>query len=86
MHQSTAEVVVRVVDVNDNPPLFSEVQYVFSVREGRSTPPAVGRLVGVVHAKDGDLGMNANITYSFVEGAFAFTEHKFLGFSGYRTL
>lgn len=66
--ESSTELAVRVVDVNDHIPTFGREEYVFVINEGLSTPPSGGRFVGIVNAHDGDTNMNAQLVYSFAEG------------------
>ncbi|NXF39299.1 PCD23 protein, partial [Nyctibius bracteatus] len=61
---STATVLITVLDVNDNPPLFSSPEYHIHVKE--SIP--VGSHVAQVSANDCDAGTNAEITYAIVSG------------------
>lgn len=68
LHQTSTTVLIYVDDVNDNNPEFSAPFFVFSVQEGFSTPPSSGRYVGLVKANDLDSNLNAEITYSFVNG------------------
>ncbi|XP_043924976.1 protocadherin gamma-C5-like [Protopterus annectens] len=53
---------VQIGDVNDNPPRFSETSYELHVIENNFP----GSAVGVVTAKDPDLGQNAKISYLFL--------------------
>ena len=55
---SRTSVSVSVLDVNDNPPQFLELPYLFSVEE--NSPG--GQVVGTVLVTDIDQGVNANIT------------------------
>ena len=68
--QSTAEIVITVEDVNDNPPIFSPLSYTLSVSENI----AIDDLVTTVSATDIDEGANMQISYSL----FAGTEGKFI--------
>ncbi|XP_078534042.1 protocadherin-23 [Lissotriton helveticus] len=61
---STATVLINVLDANDNPPVFTSLEYHAEVRESTS----VNRLISVVSANDNDIGANADITYSIVSG------------------
>ncbi|KFO94384.1 Protocadherin-23, partial [Buceros rhinoceros silvestris] len=61
---STATVLITVLDVNDNPPVFSSPEYHVHVKE--SIP--VGSHVTEVSANDCDVGTNAEITYTIVSG------------------
>ena len=51
---------VRVLDINDNAPMFSQLVYNVTVGEDASN----GTAVIVVSATDGDAGQNAAIRYS----------------------
>ncbi|NXI02611.1 PCD23 protein, partial [Pachycephala philippinensis] len=61
---STATVLITVLDVNDNPPVFSSPEYHVHVKE--SIP--VGTHITEVSAKDCDAGTNAEITYAIISG------------------
>lgn len=61
---STATVLITVLDVNDNPPVFSRPEYHVHVKE--SIP--VGSHVTEVSANDCDVGTNAEITYTIISG------------------
>ncbi|KAM6346530.1 LOW QUALITY PROTEIN: protocadherin-23 [Podargus strigoides] len=61
---STATVLITVLDVNDNPPVFSSPEYHVHVKE--SIP--VGSHVTEVSANDCDAGTNAEITYVILSG------------------
>ncbi|MED6291640.1 hypothetical protein CHARACLAT_025623, partial [Characodon lateralis] len=56
---ATATVIVLVLDINDNPPVFSSNMYYFTVSEG----PSPQGLVGTVRAKDKDSGKNSQLSY-----------------------
>uniref|UniRef100_A0A2C9M776 Cadherin domain-containing protein n=1 Tax=Biomphalaria glabrata TaxID=6526 RepID=A0A2C9M776_BIOGL len=60
----SAQVIVRITDINDNNPTFAQSAYLFNVTEGQ----AVGTLLGSVLATDNDLpnSPNSAITYSIV--------------------
>ncbi|XP_028717663.1 protocadherin gamma-B7 [Peromyscus leucopus] len=58
----TAQLRIRVVDANDNPPVFS--QDVYRVRLREDVPP--GTAVLRLSATDQDEGINAEFTYSFL--------------------
>ena len=62
---SSATVHVRVVDVNDSPPRFSESRYSAVVPEN-SDP---GTLVLRVEATDPDLGESGRVRFAFPEGS-----------------
>ncbi|XP_010559319.1 PREDICTED: protocadherin-23 [Haliaeetus leucocephalus] len=61
---STATVLITVLDVNDNPPVFSSPEYHIHLKE--SIP--VGSHVTEVSANDCDAGTNAEITYAIISG------------------
>ncbi|NXE35713.1 PCD23 protein, partial [Ptilorrhoa leucosticta] len=61
---STATVLITVLDVNDNPPVFSSPEYHVHVKE--SIP--IGSHITEVSAKDHDAGTNAEITYAIISG------------------
>ncbi|XP_023671970.2 cadherin-6-like [Paramormyrops kingsleyae] len=61
---SSATVSITLLDVNDNPPRFPQSLSEFSALEATE----VGYLVGKVNAIDADVGRNAEVTYSIVEG------------------
>ncbi|KAL9851678.1 LOW QUALITY PROTEIN: protocadherin-23 [Geothlypis trichas] len=61
---STATVLITVLDVNDNPPVFSSPEYHVHVKE--SIP--IGSHITDVSAKDCDAGTNAEITYAIISG------------------
>ena len=60
----TSTLVVRVVDVNDNPPVFVPAEY--RVRLLEDLP--VGTVVGTVFAVDPDAGNNGVVRYAVVDG------------------
>ncbi|KAJ4436897.1 hypothetical protein ANN_17029 [Periplaneta americana] len=59
---STATVNIKVTDINDKNPEFTDLPYVFRVPEGEAN-----KKVGNVHAVDADEGQNAVIYYSVPE-------------------
>ncbi|KAM8968719.1 protocadherin-23 [Sarcophilus harrisii] len=61
---STATILIDVLDVNDNTPIFNSPEYYAHVRE--SLP--VGSQIVVVSAKDHDSGANSEITYTIISG------------------
>ncbi|XP_071787614.1 protein dachsous-like [Asterias amurensis] len=66
---ATAIVYVKVNDLNDNPPIFSQsLQYHVSVMEEQNPGDFVAQLI----ATDLDNGENARITYSFLMGGEKF--------------
>ncbi|KAK1787205.1 hypothetical protein P4O66_017065 [Electrophorus voltai] len=60
----TTTVTVRLTDVNDNPPRFAQSTWSFSISE--LTVP--GAEVGRISATDADLGENAKLEYTILEG------------------
>lgn len=61
---STATVSIVVLDVNDNPPVFTSLEYHVHIRENIS----VGSHITAVSASDCDSGANAEVTYSITSG------------------
>ncbi|XP_059183141.1 cadherin-7 [Centropristis striata] len=59
-YSSSTTVTVSLTDVNDNGPTFQHHLYTFAVPENA----AVGTTVGRIMALDGDIGINARMTYS----------------------
>ncbi|XP_054143735.1 protocadherin gamma-A10-like [Melozone crissalis] len=62
--QSSAVVALRVLDVNDNAPVFAEERYSARLAENN----AAGALVLTVRATDADWGQNARVRYRLAEG------------------
>ncbi|NXQ38582.1 PCDG2 protein, partial [Catharus fuscescens] len=62
--QSSAVLCLRVLDVNDNAPVFAEERYSARVVENN----AAGALVLTVRATDADWGQNARVRYRLGEG------------------
>ncbi|XP_044282337.1 cadherin-6 isoform X3 [Varanus komodoensis] len=60
----TTTVNITLTDVNDNPPRFPQSAYQFKIPE--STPP--DSPVGRIKATDADVGSNAEMEYSILEG------------------
>uniref|UniRef100_A0A8K9X5Z0 Cadherin domain-containing protein n=1 Tax=Oncorhynchus mykiss TaxID=8022 RepID=A0A8K9X5Z0_ONCMY len=60
---SKKTIVVDVLDVNDNPPLFSQPSYTVYVKENY----APGKLLCSVSATDSDLGDNAKTSFSILD-------------------
>ncbi|GFS75615.1 cadherin-99C, partial [Nephila pilipes] len=56
---STTTVDVRVTDINDQNPIFQQPEYTFRVEEGQADA-----YVGTVQARDDDIGLNGEISYS----------------------
>ncbi|XP_032129125.1 protocadherin gamma-A4 [Sapajus apella] len=61
VHSGTARILIIVVDINDNAPVFTQPEYHVSVRE--NVP--VGTRLLIVKATDPDEGANGDVTYSF---------------------
>ena len=64
INNGTAPLLIRVEDVNDNPPIFSKMNYAANITENAPNDTFVLR----VSASDKDLGSNADIFYSFLGG------------------
>ncbi|XP_057269686.1 protocadherin gamma-A2-like [Pezoporus wallicus] len=62
--QSSAMLALRVLDVNDNAPVFAETRYSARLAENN----AAGALVLTVRATDADWGQNARVRYRLSEG------------------
>ncbi|XP_061209954.1 protocadherin gamma-A2-like isoform X17 [Neopsephotus bourkii] len=62
--QSSALLALRVLDVNDNAPVFTEARYGARLAENN----AAGALVLTVRASDADWGQNARVRYRLSEG------------------
>ncbi|XP_027549048.1 protocadherin Fat 4-like [Neopelma chrysocephalum] len=62
--QNFTHVSIQVLDVNDNPPLFTKAQYSASVRVANAKE---GEFVLAVSATDPDAGNNSVISYSFMD-------------------
>ncbi|XP_076174537.1 dachsous cadherin-related 1 [Ptiloglossa arizonensis] len=62
--EAYVKVVVRVSDVNDNPPVFTQTQYSATVLEAN----VKGDFVVKLSASDADQGMNSRILYHIVDG------------------
>ncbi|EDL76365.1 rCG49295, isoform CRA_a [Rattus norvegicus] len=61
IHSGTLQIHVQVVDVNDNPPAFTQAEY--HVRVPENVP--LGTRLLKVNASDPDEGANGRVTYSF---------------------
>ncbi|XP_069575909.1 protocadherin beta-15-like [Brachyistius frenatus] len=61
VRSGTASILIRVLDANDNVPVFSQRIYKASVRENG----AVGTVIAKLNATDLDEGVYGDITYSF---------------------
>ncbi|NWV53503.1 PCDGB protein, partial [Daphoenositta chrysoptera] len=62
--QSSAVLALRVLDVNDNAPVFAQERYSARLAENN----AAGALVLTVRATDADRGQNARVRYRLAEG------------------
>ncbi|XP_064581379.1 protocadherin gamma-A10-like [Zonotrichia leucophrys gambelii] len=62
--QSSAVLALRVLDVNDNAPVFAQERYSARLAENN----AAGALVLTVRATDADWGQNARVRYRLAEG------------------
>ncbi|TSO57290.1 Cadherin-24 [Bagarius yarrelli] len=60
----TTTITVQLTDVNDNPPHFTQSSWLFSVSELAASGAEVGR----ISATDADLGENAKLEYTILEG------------------
>uniref|UniRef100_A0A3Q2Y6S6 Cadherin domain-containing protein n=1 Tax=Hippocampus comes TaxID=109280 RepID=A0A3Q2Y6S6_HIPCM len=60
---SAKTIVVKLLDVNDNPPVFSQPRYTIYVKENS----APGQILCSVSASDPDAGENAKVSYSIVD-------------------
>ncbi|XP_071951339.1 protocadherin Fat 4-like [Antedon mediterranea] len=65
---SEATLTVQILDENDNRPLFDNTTYSFFLEE--NVP--VGHFVGQVNSEDRDIGLNGDITYSFMSNQTEF--------------
>ena len=61
---SNATVIVRVIDKNDNEPVFKNSKYSFNVSEDAVVKTTIGQVV----AKDKDEGSNGQVVYSIIGG------------------
>ncbi|XP_022092788.1 protocadherin-16-like [Acanthaster planci] len=64
------DITIYVEDINDNPPIFDEVEYSASILEIVER----GSMVTQVHADDADAGMNAAVTYQIVNEPGSYSE------------
>ncbi|XP_036146923.1 protein dachsous [Monomorium pharaonis] len=62
--EAYVKVIIRILDVNDNPPIFTQMQYSATVLEGN----AKGDFVMKLSASDADQGLNSRILYHIVDG------------------
>lgn len=68
---STAELLIHIIDVNDNPPKFEFDTLNFYLAENQP----YGTLIANITAQDADIGTNAEIIYTLLDG-FDFFELK----------
>ena len=61
---TSAFVMISILDINDNAPQFDTTLYNFSVAEHSS----MGTLIGIISATDDDIGVNSLVTYSIISG------------------
>ncbi|CDW53423.1 Cadherin domain containing protein [Trichuris trichiura] len=66
---SSASVLVSVVDVNDNAPIFDQLPAQLNVTNGKDVNITIGR----VHAFDLDSGLNGVVTYDLIVGQDLFS-------------
>lgn len=64
--RSNVTTIITIVDVNDNPPIFTQDVYVATVVEGTSN----GFPIVSVLARDADFGLNGRVAYTIEEGNF----------------
>ncbi|XP_011702382.1 PREDICTED: protein dachsous [Wasmannia auropunctata] len=62
--EAYVKVIIRISDVNDNPPIFTQTQYSATVLEGNTK----GDFVVKLSASDADQGLNSRILYHIVDG------------------
>uniref|UniRef100_H2V8I9 Cadherin-20 n=1 Tax=Takifugu rubripes TaxID=31033 RepID=H2V8I9_TAKRU len=60
----TTTVNITLTDINDNPPMFDQRLYQMSIPEAAP----MGSVVGRIWAKDRDIGINAEMRYSIIDG------------------
>lgn len=63
---TTAQVVIRIDDVNDHSPIFDREQYLGTIAENATANTYILR----VQADDMDIGYNADVVYSIVPGSY----------------
>lgn len=67
---SSTEVFVTIVDMNDNKPVFLDISYNGTIKEGQKSYSKIMTINNealVVRATDVDVGDNGLVKYSFVE-------------------
>ena len=65
---ATAQVNIRVRDINDNEPQFSQDLYMFEISENMDA----GAFIGLITADDKDDGPNGNVKYTFTDPSVPF--------------
>ena len=73
---STVRMTVRVTDRNDNPPVFSQPSYSFTIAENEPARTFVGQ----VAATDRDIGRNSELSYAAATDNPYFSVHPRTGF------
>ena len=68
---SAANITVTVMDVNDEPPTFNRPSYTVSVNE--NSPLSTTIFSAREEARDGDIGSNAQLTFSLLDSSGDFT-------------
>ena len=74
-HSAVVPVLISILDVNDNRPIFDVSEYTMSISE-LSNP---GTLVVNVSARDQDSGLNGMVRYSLLTGGETFTLNEVTG-------
>ncbi|XP_043925882.1 protocadherin gamma-C5-like [Protopterus annectens] len=72
-HSAVAKIIVNVLDANDNPPVFSQSQYVVTLEENAPR----GSLVIKLNATDLDEGTNAEVVFTFTDSTAPETQEIF---------
>ena len=67
---NTILLVITIIDINDNQPIFSQHIYEFSVTEGRYTSQL---MLGYIRAIDYDAGVNSRINFNIIDDDVPFT-------------
>jgi len=68
LHAAHTKLIIKVEDVNDNPPRFTYIQYIFRIEE----EPDVGSVIGQIWATDEDLSRGGDVNYE-IRGELANT-------------
>lgn len=61
---STTTLTIKVLDINDNPPIFTSRVYRRTISEG----VAIGTIIMAVEARDADIGVNGQVRYQILHG------------------